>query len=154
MGTCFGARCLEVVAVAGLLWISWCALGPAGFHAFFPFSFFLKLTRTAASMRPPCLIGITTSTGVCTGFHYLCSLSAGLSVCLFVCVLLYLCVTLVVFTDCESCTRPISSTPGSTETGEHWLTCGGCFVAAGEVFGVTALLWISWCVLGAAGFRV
>ena len=30
-GTCFVARRLEVVAVAGLLWISWCALGRAGF---------------------------------------------------------------------------------------------------------------------------
>ena len=26
-GTCFIARRLEVVAVAGLLWISWCVLG-------------------------------------------------------------------------------------------------------------------------------
>ena len=33
-GTCFVARRLEVVAVAGPLWISWCVLGAAGFHAF------------------------------------------------------------------------------------------------------------------------
>ena len=34
-GTCFIARRLEVVAVAGLLWISWCVLGAAGFFCFF-----------------------------------------------------------------------------------------------------------------------
>ena len=43
-GTCFVARRLVVVAVAGLLWISWCVLGAAGFR-FFPF-FFLQ-THTA-----------------------------------------------------------------------------------------------------------
>ena len=43
-GTCFVARRPEVVAVAGLLWISWCVLGAAGFR-FFPF-FFLQ-THTA-----------------------------------------------------------------------------------------------------------
>ena len=31
-GTCFVARRLEVVAVARLLWISWCVLGSAGFR--------------------------------------------------------------------------------------------------------------------------
>ena len=30
-GTCFVARRLEVVAVAGLLWISWCVLGGVDF---------------------------------------------------------------------------------------------------------------------------
>ena len=30
-GTCFIARCLEVVAVAGMLWIAWRVLGAAGF---------------------------------------------------------------------------------------------------------------------------
>ena len=34
-GTCFIARRLEVVAVAGLLWISWCVLGAADFSCFF-----------------------------------------------------------------------------------------------------------------------
>ena len=40
-GTCFVARRLEVVAVPGLLWISWCVLGGADFFvcAFF-FVFF------------------------------------------------------------------------------------------------------------------
>ena len=75
-----------------------------------------------------------------------------LSVCLSVsCV----CVTFVVFTDCESCTRPISTNPRSMEAGEYGLTRGTCFVARRlEVIAVAGLLWISWCVLGAAGFRV
>ena len=34
-GTCFVARRLVVVAVAGLLWISWCVLGAAGFTSCF-----------------------------------------------------------------------------------------------------------------------
>ena len=35
-GTCFVPRRLEMVAVTGLLCVSWCVLGAAGFH-FFPF---------------------------------------------------------------------------------------------------------------------
>ena len=34
-GTYFVARGLEVVAVAGLLWISWCVLGGKGFFRVF-----------------------------------------------------------------------------------------------------------------------
>ena len=64
------------------------------------------------------------------------------------------CVTFVIFTDCESCTRPISTNPGSMEAGEYGLTRGTCFVTRClEVVAVAGLLWISWCVLGAAGFR-
>ena len=33
----------------------------------------------------------------------------------------------VVFTVCESCTRPISTNPGSMEACEYWLTRGTCF---------------------------
>ena len=40
------------------------------------------------------------------------------------------CVTFVVFTDCESCTRPMSTNPGSMEAGECGLTRGTCFAAA------------------------
>ena len=58
--TCFVARCLQVVAVTGLLWISWCVLGASGFRFFFRFIFF-ECARPAASMRPPCLIYISTS---------------------------------------------------------------------------------------------
>ena len=57
------------------------------------------------------------------------------------------CVTLVVFTDCQSCTRPISTNPRSMEAGEYGLTRGTCFLACR-----LELLWISWCVLGGADF--
>ena len=71
-------------------------------------------------------------TGMRTGCHYLISLS--------VCV----CVTFVVSTDCESCTRPIATNPGSMEAGEHGLTRGTCFVVCRlDVVAVAALLWIS-----------
>ena len=42
----FVAVCLEVVAVAGLMWVSWCVFGEAGFFSFFLFVFFLR-THTA-----------------------------------------------------------------------------------------------------------
>ena len=65
------------------------------------------------------------------------------------------CVTFVLFTDCESCTRPIAMNPGSIEAGEYGLTSGTCCVARRlDVVAVAGLLWISWCVLGAAGCRV
>ena len=35
----------------------------------------------------------------------------------------------VVFTDCDSCTRPISTNPGSMEAGDCGLTRGTCFAA-------------------------
>ena len=54
--TCFVERRLELVAVGGRLWISWCVLGGADtFLFFFVFicSYFFERTRPAASMRPP-----------------------------------------------------------------------------------------------------
>ena len=61
------------------------------------------------------------------------------------------CVTFVVFTDCASCNRPISTNPGSMEADEYELTRGTCFVASRlEVVAVAGLLWILWCVLDAA----
>ena len=48
---------------------------------------------------------------------------------LFVCLCVYVCVTFVVFTDCESCPRPIYTNPGSMEAGEYELTRGTCFLA-------------------------
>ena len=61
----------------------------------------------------------------------------------------------VLFTDCESCTGPISTNLGSTEAVEHGLKRRTCFVARDfEVVAVAGLLRISWWVLGAAGFRV
>ena len=87
-------------------------------------------------------------TGVRRGCHYLFSLSV---VCLFVSV----CVTYVVFTDCESCMRPIFTNPVSMEAGEYGLTRGTwVFARRLEVVAVAGLLWISWCVLGGADFFV
>ena len=43
-GPCYVARRLEGVAVAELLWISWCVLGATGFCFF---RFFLLRTHTA-----------------------------------------------------------------------------------------------------------
>ena len=61
----------------------------------------------------------------------------------------------MVFTDCESCARPIPTNQGSIEAGEYRLTRETSFVARRlVVVAVARLLWISWCVLGAAGFRV
>ena len=74
-----------------------------------------------------------------TGCHYLISL--------------YVCVTFVVFTNCESCTRPISTNPGSMEAGQYGLTRGTwVFARRLEVVAVAGLLWLSWCVLGGADF--
>ena len=74
-----------------------------------------------------------------------------LLVCLSVCV----CVTLVVVTDYKSCTRPISTNPGSMEAGEYGLTRGTCFVARClEVVAVAGLMWVSWCVFGGVDFFV
>ena len=64
------------------------------------------------------------------------------------------CVTFVIFTDCQNFTRPTSTHPGCMEASDHGLTCGMCFVARRlEVVAVSGLLWISSCILGAAGFR-
>ena len=81
--------------------------------------------------------------GVRTWCHYLISLS--------VCV--RVCATFVVFTDCESCTRPISTNPGSMEVGVYGLTRGMRFVARClEVVADAGMVWVPWCVFGGAGF--
>ena len=81
-GTCFVACRLELDAVAGLLWISCCVLGGADFSVFcFRFVSFFERTLPAAYMRPPCLIYLSTSTGVRTGCHYLICLSVCVCVC-------------------------------------------------------------------------
>ena len=66
-GTCFVARRLDVVVVAGLLWISWCVSGAAGFRVFFSFSFLRTHTACCTCERRPCLIYLSTSTG--SGFE-------------------------------------------------------------------------------------
>ena len=48
-GTCFVVPHPEVVAVAGLVWISWCGLGGGDFLMFVFFDFFFRLTHTACS---------------------------------------------------------------------------------------------------------
>ena len=65
-GKYFVARRLEAIAVAGLLWISWCFFTVVGSRVFY-----FERTRPAASMRPTCLIYLSTSTGVCTRYQYL-----------------------------------------------------------------------------------
>ena len=118
-GTCFLACRLELDAVAGLLWISWCFLGGADFSSVFFFDFFFLRTHTACCKyeAASCLIYLSTST------------------------------------DCESCTRPISTNQGSMEAGEYGLTCGTRFVARClEVVAVAGLMWVSWCVFSGAGF--
>ena len=50
----------------------------------------------------------------------------------------------VVITDCDSCTRPISTNPASMEAGECGLTRGRCFFAYRvEVVAVAGLLRLS-----------
>ena len=106
-----------------------------------------------------CLISLSIYLSVCLSVCLPACLFVCLSVCLSVCLTVYLsvsvCVTFVVFTDCESCARPISTNSGSMEASEYGLTRGTCFVASRlEVVAVAGMLWISWCVLGAVGFRV
>ena len=91
--------------------------GCGGILFFFFVFFFFERTRPAASLRPPCLIHLSTcneavfclqtkkllhtGAGVRTGCHYLISLLFRLSV---------YAKTFVVFTGCDSCTRPIPQT--------------------------------------------
>ena len=138
----------------GVFWVRWD-------FVFFPF-FFFERTRPAACIRPPCIIYLSTSTGVRTWCLNLISLSVCMSVCLSVCLPVYLPVCLCVcmcnirrFTHCESCTRPTSTNPGPMEASEYGLTRGTCFVARRlEVLAVAGLLWIPWCILGGAEFSV
>ena len=68
---------------------------------------------------------------------------------------LSVCVIFVVFTECEICTRLISTNPVSMEAGEYGLTRGTWVVPRHlEVVAVAGLLWIQWCVLGGADFFV
>ena len=64
-------------------------------------------------------------------------------------------IELVALTDCESCTRLISTNPGSMESGEYGLTRGTYFIACRlELHAVAGLLRISWCLLGGEDFSV
>ena len=79
-GTCFTARRHEVVAVAGLLWIYFVVCFLSGRISYFFRFICFERTRPTASTRQPCLMYLSTSTGVRTGYHYLISLSVRLSV--------------------------------------------------------------------------
>ena len=120
----------------------------AYFSFFFSIFFFVFLRTHTARCKYEAAsrhIYLSTSTGVRTGCHCLISLS----VCVCVCVTL----KFVVFTYCESCTRPISTNPVSMEAGEYGLTRGTWFFARRlEVVKVAGLLWLSRCVFGEAGF--
>ena len=62
-------------------------------------------------------------------------------VCLSVCLYLYVCVTFVVFTDCESCARANCTDSDSIEPGEYELTRGTFFIVRRpEVLAVAGLL--------------
>ena len=146
--TWFVACRLEVVAVAGLLRIRGeFRVRRNLFRVFFRFVFFER-ARPAAIMRPPCLIFLSTSTAVRTGYDYLIRLS--------VCESVSVCATFVGFADCESCTRPSSTNPGSMEAGEYELTRRTCLVAR-RLEVVTVAMFPAYfrgVFLGAAGFRV
>ena len=136
------------------------------FRVFFPGFFFFERTRPGANMRPPCLIYLSTRNearprersdrgrflpiGKKASYYRGAYRVPLFSLC--VCQ----CVTFVVFTDCESCTKPISTNPGSMEAGERRLTRGTCFITCRlEVVAVAGLMWISRCVfLGAIFFSV
>ena len=84
-GTCFVARRLEVVAVAGLLWIysAVCFFRVSWDFVFFCCSFSFLRTHTACCKHEATswLIYLSTSTGVRTGYHYLICLYVCLCVC-------------------------------------------------------------------------
>ena len=111
----------------------------------FFFDFFFLRTHTACYKHKAasCLIYLSTRTGVRTGCNYFMSLS----VCVCAC-----CVSFDVVNDCGSCTRPISTNPGSMEADQCGLTRGACFAARClEFVAVAGRLWITWRVFGEAG---
>ena len=154
--TCFLACRLELDAVAGLRWISWCVLGwGTDFSVFFfRFLFFSQCTRPVASMRPS--LASFTSLLVTRPFLALRGKSLLIPGCLEGAIISFVCLStcvFVVFSDCESCTRPISTNPGSMEAEQYGPTGGTCFLPCRlELDAVVGPLWISWCLLGGADF--
>ena len=126
------------------------------FSCFFFSIFFFVRTHTACCKyeATSCLIYLSASTGVRTGCHYLISVCVRVCACVRECVVC-VCVTFVVFTDCDSCTRRISTNLGSMEAGECGRTRGPRFVARClEVVTVAGLMCVSWCALGGRNFFV
>ena len=65
------------------------------------------------------------------------------------------CVAFVAFTDCETCRRQISTNTGSIEASEHGLARGPwCVARRLELVAVAGLMWILFCIMGAAYFFV
>ena len=104
-----------------------------GFRSFFFRFLYFERTRPTASTRQPCLMYLSTSTeAVFLPLGKKASSYRGayrvplfcLSMCVHVCDIEF-----VVFTDCDSCTRPISTNPGSMEAGEIGQTRATCFFA-------------------------
>ena len=117
--------------------------GWGDFFLGFLFSIFLFFERIqpAASMRPPCLIYLSTSTGVRTGCHHLISLS----VCVHVQHSSFLLIARAV--------QGRFHKPGIYGSGRVWANAWDVFRCKPSR-GVAGLLWISWCVLGTAFFFV
>ena len=68
-GTCFIACRLEVVAVAGLLWLSWCVFGGADFFVCLSFfRFFFLRTYTAYCKTLPHYLS---TSAVCCIYRYI-----------------------------------------------------------------------------------
>ena len=144
-GTCFLACRLELDAVVGLLWISGCVPRLADYSVFFVFDLFFLRTHTGWCMyeATSCLLYVSTGTEArpkersdrgrfvpigkkdssYRGVYRvpLFNWSVCPSVCLSVCVSVCLCITFAVFTDCESCTRPISTNRRSAKVGVYRL---------------------------------
>ena len=104
-GTCFIARRLEVVAVAGLLWIYVVVFFFSVRWDFVFISFCLVRTHTAYYKYKATLPHVPLN-------WYHGAYKVPFLVTLSVCVSVNGCVTFVVSTDCESCARPISTNPG------------------------------------------
>lgn len=139
----FDARRVQVVAVAGILWSWWCASSAAGYLGDFFRYLLFEPTQPAESMRPPCLLYLSTT--VVQG-------GVQASVIELACMSLY-CLSGVYITNCESYTGPITAKPESIEAFEPEGTHGTCFVERRrEVITVARLLWFWWYVLSAARF--
>ena len=104
-GTGFVARCLKVVAVAGLRGISWCVLGGTDFISFF-FRLCLSSNASLVVMRP-FSFPLSKKPSAYRGAYMVPFLFYSMSVC----------VTFVVSIDFESCTSPTYTNPGFMETG-------------------------------------
>ena len=144
-GTCFPARRLEVVAVAGLLWIYFVVCFFSVWWDFV-FLFFVFFTSNAHG-----LLQVRGKLASCTSLLvmrqgrgskateavfciqakrlFIPGCVQGAIIQLF-CPCLCVCVTFVVFTDCESCTRPISTNPGFYESGRVWANAWNVFFRA------------------------